>query len=102
MIYRITTPNGETITVDTAKSQLRWKDREDFNGQNYIHRSTGDQWVTQTLYLSAKGRYYIVQTSAWQGSSDKVWLASPQEAAAWLALNEYDLPADLLPYDPTE
>ncbi|HEX4998922.1 MAG TPA: hypothetical protein VFY29_11890 [Terriglobia bacterium] len=83
------------VTVDTARSRRRWEEATDFNGRNYISRATGDQWVHETLFESAKGRYYIVTASQWQGSRDSARWVSATEAAAWLALCDHGIPPEL-------
>ena len=81
--------------VDTDKAQQSWEEETDWNGNNHISRATGDQWLHETLYKSSKGRYYIVHESQWQGSLPSARFVSDKEAAAWLSLNEHELPADL-------
>lgn len=64
-------------------------------GRNLISKATGDQWRHQDLYESRKGRYYVVHSSQWQGSRDYATWISPEEAAAWLTLNNHELPTEL-------
>jgi hypothetical protein len=61
--------------------------------------ATGGQWSHQTLYKSRKGRYWIENTSQWQGSTPSAEWISPQEAARWLLQNGHDLPEDLEQYE---
>lgn len=88
--YRI----DETI-VDTDRAQQTWKEASDWDGRNRISRATGSQWEHEQLYLSAKGNYYIVHESQWQGSLPHASFVSRQEAARWLLNNEHALPDDL-------
>ena len=81
--------------VDTDKAQASWNEALDWNGKNHISRATGDQFLHETLYKSAKGRYYLVHSSQWQGSQDRAGEISPEEAAKWILLNDRDLPKDL-------
>ncbi len=89
--------DDDTI-VDTDKAAATWEESTDWDGNNHISRATGSQWNHQTLYKSAKGRYYLVHSSQWQGSVDHAEWATPQEAARWLLLMEEDLPEDLQQY----
>jgi len=81
--------------VDTANATARYSDQIDFDGRNQIHRTTKDQWTGQTLYRSRKGRYYIEHWSQWQGSTPYCTWVSPEEAAAWLLLNDHEIPTEL-------
>ena len=83
--------------VDTDKSQKSWDETTDWNGNNHISRATGSQWNHETLYLSAKGRYYIVHESQCQGSLPCAEFVTNGEAARWLLNNEHELPDDLKP-----
>jgi len=80
---------------DTEKAKANWSEASDWNGSNHISRATGSQWNHEDLYLSKKGRYYVVRSSNFQGSSDEMEILSPREAAVWLALNDHDMPDDL-------
>jgi len=85
----------DKAVFDTEKAKARWSEASDWNGSNHISRATGSQWNHQTLYQSAKGRYYIVNSSNYQGVMDEIELISPKAAARWLILNDHDLPDDL-------
>lgn len=85
----------DKAVFDTEKAKARWSEASDWNGSNHISRATGSEWNHEDLYLSAKGRYYVVRSSAYQGSQDEMEILSPREAAAWLLLNDHDLPDDL-------
>jgi len=81
---------------DTSKAAQRWEEATDWNGNNYISRATGSQWEHEALYRSAKGRYYVVSWSQWQGSGPgQAWWLSPREAALWLTSNDHEIPPDL-------
>lgn len=82
--------------VDTTKAKEHWPEARDWNGSNAIGRSSGSQWYYEYLYLSRKGRYYIVWTSCIQGDCDEAYFVSPKDAAKWLLLNEHELPDDLI------
>jgi hypothetical protein len=81
--------------VDTANATEHWNECQDWDGSNYIGRSTRSQWHDQILYRSRKGRYYIEYSSRVQGERDHVEWVSPERAAAWLVLNEHELPEEL-------
>jgi len=83
------------VIFDTERAAATWEEASDWNGSNHISRATGSQWNHETLHKSAKGRYYVVRSSNIQGSQDEMEILSPREAAAWLLLNDHDLPDDL-------
>ncbi len=93
--YSIETDDGASVIVDTANAQASWEEATRWNGSNHISVATGSQWEHETLYRSAKGRYYIEHTSQWQGSTPSARFVSEEEAARWLLANERDLPDDL-------
>lgn len=82
--------------VDTDRATERWDEATRWDGRNHISRATGDQWCHQTLYRSRKGRYYLIHTSQWQGSTPHAGWVSDREAAAWLLSQDRDLPPDLV------
>lgn len=84
--------------IDTDRATQKWNEATDWNGNNWISRATGDQWVHQTLYQSRKGRYYIEHDSQWQGSRPYAEWVGPQTAAAWLIANDHEVPAALTEY----
>jgi hypothetical protein len=81
--------------VDTDKASQSWNEETDWNGNNYISRATGSQWLHETLYRSSKGRYYIEHESQWQGSLPSAEFISNEEACKWLLRMGHDLPVDL-------
>jgi len=81
--------------VDTTLAAQSWEEARDWNGSNYVSRNTKSQWRHQTLYLSAKGRYYLVHSNQWQGSTPSAEWLSKREAAAWLFHNDHDVPDGL-------
>jgi len=85
----------DDAVVDTSKAAQRWEEATDWNGNNYISRATGSQWEHQELYRGAKGRYYIVSWSQWQGSLSSARWLTPREAALWLTSNDHEIPPDL-------
>ena len=85
----------EGAIFDTERAKATWDEALDFDGSNHISRVTGSQWNHETLHKSAKGRYYVVRSSDYQGSQDEMEILSPREAAAWLLLNDHELPDDL-------
>jgi len=84
--------------VDPERARESWSEGQYWNGHNWISKHTGDQWTHETLYLSSKGRYYVVTESQWQGVENRAEYVSELEAAKWLMLAEKDLPEDLLKY----
>lgn len=89
----------EGSIVDTSKASRCWSEDTYFDGRDQISVNTGSEWEHQTLYRSRKGRYYIVSSSAWQGTARTAEWVSPQEATRWLLLNKEELPADLKEYE---
>jgi len=85
----------DKAVFDTDKAKKHWSEASDWNGSNHISRATGSQWNHETLYQSAKGRYYVVRSSNYQGTQDEMEILSPKEAARWLILNDHELPEDL-------
>jgi hypothetical protein len=85
--------------ADTEKARESWEEKSDFNGNNFISRATGSQWKHETLYLSAKGNYYIEHTSQWQGSMPGACFVDPCAAAQWLLNNGHELPEDLQKFE---
>lgn len=83
--------------VNTDKAAQSWDEAARWDGRNYISVATGDQWTHETLYKSAKGRYYIEHDSQWQGSTPSASYVDAASAAKWLLLNEHALPEDLTP-----
>ena len=81
--------------VKTENATAHWDEARDWDGNNHIGRSSRSQWHDQSLYRSRKGRYYVEYTSREQGVMDRVEWISNERAAAWLLLNEKDLPDDL-------
>ncbi len=79
--------------VDTKKAKQSWEEDTRWNGNNHISVNTGSQWEHEALYLSAKGRYYIVHESQWAGSAAFV---PDAEAARWLLVNGKELPKGLV------
>lgn len=77
--------DDETV-CNTEKAKASWEEASSWNGSNHISKATGSQWEHETLYRSAKGRYWVEHTSQYQGSLP---------GALWLLANEHELPADL-------
>jgi hypothetical protein len=88
--YRI-----EDTIVDIDNSTNSWAEKTRWDGNNHISIPTGSQWHHQTLYRSRRGRYYVEHTSQWQSSSPRAEWVSPEEAARWLLVNEYEVPKEL-------
>ena len=90
---RIKTEEG--VLLNTDKSKASYQEDTRFDGSNLISVNTGSQWNHETLYLSAKGVWYLLEESDWQGSSPSAHFISDEAAATWLLLNGKDLPARL-------
>ena len=85
----------EDTVIKTENATAKYPEERDSNGSNLIGRSSGSQWHDQTLYRSRRGRYYVEHCSRVQGQMDHAEWVSPEEAARWLLLNEYDIPEEL-------
>lgn len=81
--------------VDTDRAARSWDERQEWDGRNHVSVHTGDQWAHERLYLSSKGRFYLVIWSDWQGSGEEATYVSETDAAAWLLLNGSELPEEL-------
>jgi len=77
--------------LKTKNAVSSWQEETDWDGNNWISRATGSQWVHQTLHLTGKGRYWT-ETSSQPPHAE---LISQEAATRWLILNDKDLPADL-------
>lgn len=86
--FRMT--DGTIVNSDKAVQQ--WEEATDWNGLNRISRATGTRWDHQRLYLSSKGRFWLLGTSQWQGSAPSARYVDNAEAAAWLLENDHALP----------
>jgi hypothetical protein len=89
--YRI---DGTIVRTENATAE--YSEGRFHDGNNWISLATGTQWNHQTLYRSRKGRYYVVNSSQWQGSREFAEWVSNEEAARWLLLNR---PKESLPDD---
>ena len=80
--------------VNTENAVQSWEGRREWDGHNQqdIHAAKHG-W--ETLHKSRKGRYWIERGSAWQGDNGDARWIDKREAAAWLILNEDELPKDL-------
>lgn len=83
------------MVVNTEKAKHSFDETTRWDGRNHISVATSSQWEHETLYQSAKGRYYVEHRSQWQGSTPSARWVEPAEAAAWLLMNEHEVPDDL-------
>lgn len=98
MRYRM----DDSRVVDSDKAAASYDEATRFDGRNRISIPTGSQWEHEKLCRSRKGNYYIVSWSQWQGSTPHAYWVTDEEAAAWLVLNEHEVPEALQPADVTE
>ena len=82
--------------VDTNNASLSWREARRYDGNNMVSQTTGSQWHHERLHRSRKGRYYIEYWNACEGGRSTADWVSHRSAAAWLILNDHDLPAELL------
>ncbi len=83
--------------VDSEKAVETWNEGTRWNGSNHISINTGSQWEHETLYRSAKGRYWKEYVNARR--QGEATLLEPAEAAAWLIANDHELPEDLRQFE---
>jgi hypothetical protein len=93
--YLVQDDEGRMVVLNTEKARAKWTEETDWDGSNNISRATGSQWEHETLYQSAKGRYYLVRESQWQGVEPVARFVSDEKVAAWLLLMEHEVPAAL-------
>lgn len=84
--------------VDTDKAQQQWTEATYWNGSNSISKNTDSEWEHQTLFKSKNGNYYLENSSAYEGRKSTAEWVSMTQAAAWLVLNDHELPEDLARY----
>lgn len=78
-----------------TESAQHWDEAHWWNGSNHISCATGDQWVHETLYRTARGAWILHRCSQWQGSRPSWNRVTASEAAEWLTRNEHPIPDDL-------
>lgn len=83
---------SDGMVVDTEKAVTVWEEERDFDGHNQIGRSSGSQWLWQTLYETRRGRYYTVTVG--NNRSYAEWLSN-EETARWLLVNHKPIPDSL-------
>ena len=86
----------DQIVINTECATAKYVGKRDSDGSNLIDRNTRSQWIDQTLYRSRKGRYYTVTVPRIQGQMPHGEWLSPEQAAAWIALNDCEMPAELV------
>lgn len=73
------------------KAMSSW---QECRGADGTGRSSGNKWDIETLHRSKKERFYIEHTSSADKRPWAEWIDT-RRAAAWLLLNDYDLPDDV-------
>jgi hypothetical protein len=93
----------EAWWFDTDDARVTIKNEYDWDGNNNVSRTSGDQFDHETLYVTAKGRYALHLTSQWQGRPDRVTELDVKQVVNWLIKNETD-PCDYkeMPKEVTE
>ncbi len=85
--------------VDSDKAVETWNEATWWNGSNHISINTGSQWEHETLYRSAKGRYWKEYDSAYREGQGEANYVVPFLAATWLIANGHPLPEDLRQFE---
>ena len=89
---------SDGTVVETDRATQHWQEDTQWDGNNHISLVTGTQFDHQTLYQTRRGRYYVENTSQWQGRLPSAEWVSLEEATRWLLTNNHDvddLPEDL-------
>jgi hypothetical protein len=81
--------------VDTKNAMVTWQENKWWDGNNQISCATNSQWEHETLYLSKRGRYYVVRTSQYSSVRDCVSYLTDVEAVLWLIRNDREIPEKL-------
>lgn len=87
------------VILDTDKAKESWPEATRWNGNNHVSVATGSQFEHETLFLSAKGRFWVEHTSDWQGRDPSARVVDAIEATRWLLLNKHELPPQLAQYE---
>ncbi len=86
--------------VDSEKAGDTWNEATRWNGSHYISINTGSHREHETLYRSAKGRYWKLYDSAYrQGQTGEANYVAPFLAATWMLANGHPLPEDLRQFE---
>ena len=80
-------PIGDDKIFNTELAEASWEENTYFDGSNHIGCESGSQWSRSTLYLSSKGNYFLVTTSAYQNVRDKADQIDELAAARWIMRN---------------
>jgi hypothetical protein len=81
--------------VDTKNAVESWQEDTWWDGNNHISCATNSQWEHETLYLSKRGRYYVVRTSQYDRVADYASYLTDVEAVLWLINNDEEIPEKL-------
>lgn len=79
--------NGMWFDADKAEV---YEENTYWDGNNHISKATGSQTEHEKLYLTASGKWVLVSSSQWQGSTDSAELVDEDFAIRWFAKNEYE------------
>ena len=87
------------IWVNTDKAQAKLDGKTEWDGNQHICVHTLDCNARETLYMSAKGRYYIESWHEWDKRTainfrEARW-ADDEEVVRWLILNGSAVPEGL-------
>jgi hypothetical protein len=88
------------VVLDTEEAEQRWEERKYYNGRCRVSVNTGLAVRHETLYRHHRGWYWVHDWwSEWGRPDDTARILEDEEAAAWLLLNEHELPPDLAKYE---
>lgn len=80
--------DGSGRWFDTEKAEA-YEEKSWHNGNNWISKATGDQFVHETIYHTKGGVFILNHRSQWQGSIDTYKEITREEAAEWFAKQEF-------------
>ena len=75
---------------DSEHSKRQWGEDRFHDGNNWISKATGQQWLHERLHLTKGGAWVVEHWSQWQGSHPFVREVTALDAARWLLLNDHD------------
>lgn len=94
----ITSEYGEFLGwFDDSCCKAIFNENTYFDGHNRISKATGSQWISETLYLTAKGVWIIENARHCRTTFRQI---TATEAARWIMQNDLDddpkIPSDVI------
>ncbi|MEV5265253.1 hypothetical protein [Streptomyces werraensis] len=76
---------------DTEHARAFVEGETDWDGSNDVYRTTGSQWDSESLWVTASCKYALHFTSRQQGVSERVTELDVKQAVDWLIRNGTDV-----------